>query len=87
MPYYFILSVFYVPCQGLAASVLLVFIGGTNLTPLSPLQPDTLNGIERYLWLERGVQERGGFTPSQILSPSQAVVKLITLLKICLRGG
>jgi hypothetical protein len=25
--------------------------------------------VQRYSWLERGVQERGGFTPSHILSP------------------
>jgi len=30
-----------------------------NLTPVSPLQPETLRGNGKYLWLERGVKVRG----------------------------
>jgi hypothetical protein len=37
---------------------------GDNLTPLSPLQPDVLVIIGKYLWLERGAKERGGEAPS-----------------------
>jgi len=37
-------------------------------SPLTPLQPETLRGNGKYLWLERGVQERGGCAPSPRLS-------------------
>jgi hypothetical protein len=50
-------------------------------SPLTPLQPELLRTIQRILWLERGVKERGGFAPSQILSPSQTMIKSIILQK------
>ena len=46
-------------------------VSSANLTPLSPLQPESLGSNQRYLRLERGVQERGGEAPSYILSPSR----------------
>jgi hypothetical protein len=46
-------------------------VADSSLTPLSPLQPETSTINKRYYRLERGVQQRGGFAPSQILSPSQ----------------
>jgi len=60
------------PCQIGGSNVFFRFclflVAGANLTPVSPLQPESLIVHHRYLWLERGVQERGGFVPSPRLS-------------------
>jgi hypothetical protein len=42
-------------------AVLYAFGGNVDTSPLSPLQPDVLVIIRKYLWLERGVQVRGGY--------------------------
>jgi hypothetical protein len=37
--------------------------------PLSPFQPEAIMDMRIIFWLEAGVKERGGCTPSQILFP------------------
>jgi hypothetical protein len=60
-------------------------------SPLAPLQLETSRGLQRYLWLERGVEERGGEAPSHILSPSQTIIKKralnINLFERGIKGG
>jgi hypothetical protein len=38
-------------------------VSSANLTPLSPLQPESFVSDHRHLWLERGVQVREGTQP------------------------
>jgi hypothetical protein len=56
-------------------------IVGADLTLLSPLQPEALRSYHRYLWLERGVKERGGVAPSLRLSVENLEVILYLLAK------
>jgi hypothetical protein len=42
--------------------------------PFVPPPARDICNIPQIFWLERGVRERGGFAPSQILSPSQTTL-------------
>jgi hypothetical protein len=42
--------------------------------PLIPSPASYIIENHNYCWLERGVKKRGGFAPSQILSPSPNII-------------
>jgi len=51
---------------------------GAYLTPY-PSPARTTGKNQRYLWLYRGVLERGGFAPSHILSPFQTKLRVLKI--------
>jgi hypothetical protein len=61
----------YIGCKLNLAKVLLGRTAIAYLIPVSPLQSESLVSNHRYLWLERGVKDRGDFAPSHILFPSR----------------